>query len=210
MIHTVFRSAMPADADFDHPAWREVVEVPLAATWRGDVAPAALATTARLAWTPSDLWVGFECAYTELDVDADPDASRERHGLWERDVCEAFVQSSREASATSYKEFEVAPTGQWFDVAIRQPRLDVEWDWNSGLRAFAAIDPEAGVWRAVLAVPFAAFGGAPLDGERWRINLFRIARLDGVRQYLALSPTGTGAPDFHVPASFVPLEFKRG
>lgn len=210
MVFAVFRPAMPPDSDFAHPAWRDAVVAPLATTWRGDAAPALLGTTARLAWTPEDLWIGFECAYTELDADADPDASHERHELWERDVCEAFVQSPREPSQASYKEFEVAPTGQWLDVAVRQPRHDVDWQWNSGLRTFATIDPGTGVWRAVMAVPFAAFGGAPRAGERWRINLFRIGRLAGVRQYLALAPTGTNAPDFHVPACFVPLEFRPG
>lgn len=210
MVDAVFRSAMPSEADFAHPAWRDATMATLATSWRGDAIPVELSTTARLAWTPHELWMGFECAYTELDVDDEPDASHERHGLWERDVCEAFVQSPRETGPAAYKEFEVAPTGQWLDVAVRTPRLDVDWHWNSGMRTFATIDRGTGVWRAVMAVPFTAFGGAPRDGERWRVNLFRIARLDGVRQYLALSPTGTEAPDFHVPARFVPLEFRRG
>lgn len=200
---------MPPDADFSHPAWQAVEVASLAYTWRGDTAPAALRTTARMAWTPDELWVGFECAYTELDVDVRPHCTVERHGLWERDVCEAFIQSPQEGSASSYKEFEVAPTGQWFDAAIRRPRLDIDWEWNAGLRSFAAIDHERGVWRAVMAVPFAAFGGAPTPDRPWRINLFRVSRLDGVRQHLAFAPTGTDAPDFHVPGCFVPLQFTR-
>jgi hypothetical protein len=63
------------------------------------------------------------------------------------------------------------------------------------------------VWRAVLRVPFSAFGGAPTAGDVWRANLFRISRVHGVRQFLACAPTGTPVPDFHVPAAFVPLKF---
>ena len=71
----------------------------------------------------------------------------------------------------------------------------------------AAIDEEARVWRAVMRLPFAAFDGAPQAGDAWRVNLFRISRVDGARQFLSYASTGTAMPDFHVPACFVPLEF---
>lgn len=208
MVCAVLRSAIRPGADLALPEW-QTAPVPLSRSWRGEAGPAALGTTARLLWTADALWIGFECAYVELDVDSDPDPAVKRHGLWERDVCEAFVQSPRERGSLSYKEFEVAPTGQWFDVAIHRPRVAVDWDWNSGMRTYAAIDPHRRLWRAVMTVPFTAFGGPPRDGEPWRLNLFRIGRLDGHRHYLALSPTGTSAPDFHVPERFVPLHFTR-
>jgi hypothetical protein len=58
-------------------------------------------------------------------------------------------------------------------------------------------------------LPFDGLGGRPRPGDAWRLNLFRIGRVGGVRQYLALAPTLTAAPDFHVPAAFVPLQFDR-
>jgi hypothetical protein len=198
----------PLAADFGHPAWRRAEPCSLDRLWNGDPAPAALATTARLLWTPADLWIGFECGYSELDIDAEADTSVERVALWDRDVCEAFIWHPREPGPDSYKEFEVAPTGQWCDLTIRRPRVDVDWRWNSGMETAAAIDAGSAVWRAVMRLPFAAFDGAPGPGDAWRVNLFRISRVKGVRHYLAYAPTGTSTPDFHVPACFVPLVFE--
>jgi alpha-galactosidase len=198
------------EAGFDQRPWASAGVATVARTWNGDPAPPALTTTARLLWTASDLWIAFECGYAELDIDLAPDPGVECHGLWERDVCEAFIQSPRESSADAYKEFQVAPTGQWFDAAIRRPRVDVDWRWDAGLATAAAIDANARIWRAVMRVPWAAFGGAPRAGDVWRANLFRISRVDGIRQFLAYAPTGTPSPDFHVPAAFVPLTLTGG
>jgi hypothetical protein len=200
-------TAPPLAADFTHPAWRTATPLAIDRLWSGAPAPPELATTARLLWTAADLWVGFSCAYTELDLDADVDPDVERHALWERDVCEIFVRSPREPHAASYKEFEVAPTGQWCDLAIHRPRVDVDWRWQSGMRAAAAIDAASSTWHAVMAVPLPAFGVTPAVGDRWHVNLFRIARVRGIRQYLAYAPTNTPTPDFHVPEALVPLQF---
>jgi hypothetical protein len=199
----------PLTPDFARDAWRRAPTHTLDRLWDGTPAPPALTTTARIIWTTSHLWLAFECGYAELDIDA-PDAvdpTTERVALWDRDVCEAFVRSPREPRPDSYKEFEVAPTGQWCDLAIHTPRVDVDWQWNSGMETAAAIDETARVFRAVMRLPFAAFDGAPVEGEVWAVNLFRIGRVNGVRQYLSYAATGTRTPDFHVPACFVPLVF---
>jgi hypothetical protein len=209
MLVARFTSSPPAlTADLSHAAWQQAPPVTLDRTWRGDAAPAVLATTARLVWTPAHLWVGFDAGFIELDADVDYDTSVERHGLWERDVCEAFVQCPREPHDRSYKEFEVAPTGQWCDLAIHEPRVEVDIEWQSGMETAATVDLAARRFVAVMRIPFAAFGGAPSPGDRWRGNLFRIGRVSGERQYLAYAPTGTATPDFHVPRCFVPLIFE--
>lgn len=195
--------------DLDATGWRDVPPLHIDRTWRGEPAPAALQTDVRAAWTASHLWFAFECTYLELDADDEVDTTIERACLWERDVCEAFVRSAREPHAGSYKEFEVAPTGQWCDLAIRQPRTDVDMGWQSGMQTAAALDRERRYFVAIMRLPFDAFGGAPAPGETWAANLFRITRVDGERRYLALSPTGTPTPEFHVPAAFVPLAFSR-
>ena len=79
--------------------------------------------------------------------------------------------------------------------------------WASGMDTAAAVDADARRWRATMRVPFAALAAVPRRGDRWRANLFRIGRYHGDRQYLALSPTHTPRPDFHVPGRFVPLVF---
>ena len=200
-------TAPPLAAGFTAPAWRNASTVSVDRLWSGAPAPADLSTTAGLLWTATDLWVGFTCGYTELDIDTAADPGVERIGLWDRDVCEIFVRSPREPHAASYKEFEVAPTAQWCDLAIHQPRVDVDLQWQSGMRTAAAIDPATSTWGAVMVLPFAAFGVTPQAGDRWHANLFRIARKGGERHYLAYAPTGTAAPDFHVPDRFVALHF---
>jgi len=200
--------APPLRADVSDGAWRMAPVHSVVNDWQGAPAPPELAVGVRVCWTPTDLWFAFECRYVELDVDSGPiDTTVERVGLWDRDVCEAFVWHPGEPRDDSYKEFEVAPTGQWCDLAIHRPRLDVDWRWNSGMRTAGAVEAPAGVWRAVMAVPFAAFGAVPAAGDRWRVNLFRIGRFAGERRYMSYAPTGTATPDFHVPGCFVPLEF---
>lgn len=188
-------------------AWRDVPPLAIDRTWRGTPAPAGLDTRVRAAWTASHLWFAFDCGYVELDADDAVDRGVKRTGLWDRDVCEAFVRSPREPHAGSYKELEVAPTGQWCDLAVHRPRLDVDLGWPSGMETAAVVDAAARRFVAVMRIPFTAFGGTPVAGETWALNLFRIARVKGERQYLSLSPTNTPEPDFHVPDAFVPLVF---
>jgi alpha-galactosidase len=209
-IIAVYQSvAPPLDTNFAHPAWQGVEQLPIHFSWHGEKAPVELHTTARILWTNEYLWLGFECGYTELDVDEQFNLEQKRYALWERDVCEAFIRSPLEPGERSYKEFEVAPTGQWFDVAIRQPRVEVDWDWQSGMRTAGAIEADRQVWRAVMAIPFSAFGVTPQDGDIWYGNLFRVSRWRGERQFLAFSPTLTATPDYHVPERFVALRFQH-
>lgn len=193
----------------DSPAWRRTTPVALTRCWNGEPAPPELATVARLGWDDSCLLIAFDCGYDQLDADtgADVDQTIERMGLWERDVCEAFIASPAEPHAESYKEFEVAPTGQSCDVAINRPRVDCDMRWNSGMTTAATIAVVARRWQALMRIPFAALGTTPARGDRWRANLFRIGRVQGVRRYMAYSPTLTSTPDFHVPHAFVPLVF---
>lgn len=207
-IHAYFSSTPPPlTTDFTHPAWQAAAPLPLAFNWRGEAAPSELHTNARLVWTPEHLWFGFECGYTELDVDEQFDVRQERYALWERDVCEAFIRSPLEPRPDSYKEFEVAPTGQWCDLLIHRPRVDFDWEWQSGLQTAAEIDATQMIFRVVWAVPFAAFGLTPKPGDQWYGNLYRISRLNSARQFLAFAPTMTEKPDYHVPEKFVPLSF---
>lgn len=209
-ISAQYQAVAPAlTADFSQTAWQQTQPVSLDRNWRGEVAPRELMTTARVLWTDEHLWFGFACGFTELDADTEFDVQQERYALWERDVCEAFVQSPLEPSHQAYKEFEVAPTAQWFDVAIRQPRVEVQWDWQSGMLTAAEIDHANSEWRAVMAIPFTAFGVSPQPGDRWRGNLYRISRYQGARQFLTFNPTLTDAPNFHVPERFAALHFVR-
>ena len=206
-IVAVYTAQAVEGVEFGSGAWADAPPLVIAHNWRGEPAPAGLATVARLLWTREEIIIGYECQYVELDMDENPEVSVERHALWDRDVCEAFIRSPREPHAQSYREFEVAPTGQWCDLLVDRSRMWHDWEWRSGMRTAAQIDPESQVWRVAMAIPFTAFGCRPAPGEVWQANLFRISRLAGERQYLAFSPTRTDVPNFHVAAAFVDLCF---
>lgn len=195
------------NTDFNQDYWRRAHALQINHNWRGDPAPPELQTTAMALWTADELWFGFECAYTELDVDTEYDLNEERHALWDRDVCEAFVRPALEPEERRYKEFEVAPTGQWCDLKIDRTNMKHDWQWQSGMRTAAEIDESAKIWRVAMAIPFEAFGVKPRPGGRWRGNLFRVSRFKGERQYLALFPTLTPTPNFHAPEHFGDLIF---
>lgn len=207
-ITAVYRPAPIAlDVNFAAAHWQAAVVHPIAFEWNGANAPRELVTTARVLWTPQEIIFGYECEFTELDVDEIFDVTQERHALWDRDVCEAFVRSPLEPDTRIYKEFEVAPTAQWVDLQINRIEINHDWQWKSGMKTVAEIDTQNHIWRAAMAIPFAAFGLTPKVGEQWAGNLFRVSRLHGERKFLAFAPTFTEKPSFHVPEKFVPLEF---
>jgi hypothetical protein len=206
-IIVTFHAAPRLDTDFNHESWQGAQILKIDQDWRGRQVPADLYTAARLLWSKDEILFGFECRYTELDIDQEFDVREERHALWDRDVCEAFVRSPIEPHEKYYREFEVAPTGQWCDLIVDRSQMWHDWQWRSGMQTVCEIDEADQVWRGVMAIPFEAFECVPSVGDIWRANLFRITRLNGVRQYLTLSPTFTETPDFHVTESFVDLRF---
>lgn len=162
---------------------------------------------ARVLWNETEILFGFECGYTELDVDDVFDLNQERHALWDRDVCEAFIRSPLEPHEKYYREFEIAPTGQWCDLLVDRSVMWHDWEWKSGMRTVSEIVEAKNIWRVAMAIPFSAFGCKPKPGDVWHGNLFRISRLHGERQYLTYSPSFTEKPNFHVAERFVPLRF---
>jgi hypothetical protein len=206
-IFAHFSDAFCFTLDFNHPAWQEANEIRIDREWDGAPAPAELQTTARILWSAEELLLGFECHYTELDMDEVFVVDDERYALWDRDVCELFLRSPIEPHTDSYREFEIAPTGQWCDLLIDRSIQKKDWEWKSGMRTAASIHPADNIWRAIMAIPFAAFGCRPSAGDIWHGNLFRISRLQGERRYMTLSPTLTEKPNFHIPDRFLGLEF---
>ncbi|MGI9105319.1 MAG: carbohydrate-binding family 9-like protein [Pyrinomonadaceae bacterium] len=195
-------------AAFDHEAWARAPAVKLTRYWSGEAAPGGRHAETRLLWNERALYARFVCAQREpLIAHARPQLERKTIGLWERDVCELFV-APRADEPERYYEFEVAPTGEWLDLAIRKTAHARETDWNyrSGLRAAARVSPDS--ITLALCVPWEAFGHVAQTGERWRVNLFRCVGAGATRGYLAWQPTLAPEPDFHVPEKFGDLVFR--
>jgi hypothetical protein len=195
--------------ELDHEEWARARPVRLARYWSGADAPAARRAEARLLWDAEALLARFVCEQREpLVVSANPERERKTIGLWERDVCEMFV-APLEDDPARYFEFEVAPTGEWLDLALRVTAEGraTDWDFYSGMTAAARIS-DASV-AVAMRVPWAAFGilAAPRAGERWRVNLFRCVGEGETRGYITWQPTLAPEPNFHVPEKFGRLQF---
>ena len=191
-----------AAGDFGDGAWGRARAAHVARYWSGEGAPRGRKAEARVAWDDEGFTVRFDCRQEEpLVVSPAPRLERKTVGLWERDVCEIFITPETE-SIRHYYEFEVAPTGEWLDLALRVTAegRDTDWDFRSGMTAAARVLP--GAVTSALRVPWGAFGRSPRAGERWRCNLFRCAGRDPARGYLAWQPTHTPEPAFHVPEKF--------
>jgi hypothetical protein len=76
-----------------------------------------LKTEVRAFWTDTDLYLLFVSPYTELNLWLPADNSKDRLKLWDRDVVEFFLGDDW-TDIKHYREFEIAPTGDWVDLGF--------------------------------------------------------------------------------------------
>lgn len=171
-----------------------------------------LKTEIRGFWTDSDLYLLFSCPYRELNLFLPAQGGGPRNKLWDRDVVEMFLGSDWK-NIRHYREFEIAPTGDWIDLAIDLDHQSYDQSWRSGWKTSARIDKDAKVWYAAARIPLSAVTTAAVNpGTRWRINLYRI---DGVgadpqRRFLCWQPTCVQNRDpNHVPENFGTMLFTK-
>jgi hypothetical protein len=133
-------------------------------------------------------------------------------GLWDRDVVEMFLGDDWK-NIRHYREFEIAPTGDWIDLAIDLDRQSYDYHWRSGWKTMARIDEAHKVWYAAARIPLSAVSKARVQsGAKWRMNLYRIAGLgpDTQRKFLCWQPTCVKDRDpNHVPEHFGTLVFQK-
>ena len=196
-------------AEFDNENWKQAEEVSIENYWSGEKANAGRRATAELLWSDSALYVRFEANQTEpLVVNPTLDLKGKSIGLWDRDVCEIFVAPNR-SEINKYFEFEIAPTGEWIDLAIHQipEKRETDFGYISGMQSAAKI--ETGKILMAMKIPWRAFGKAPNANDVWKGNLFRCVGSGETRGYLAWQATKTVTPNFHVPEAFGEFEFVK-
>lgn len=197
-----------AATDLDHAEWKRARAVRIERYWSGKDAPPQRHAEARLLWSSEALCVRFACSQAEpLVVSESPQTDRKTMNLWDRDVCEIFIAPDARAPERYY-EFEVAPTGEWIDLAIhwKPEGRETDWDFHSGMTAAARVSQ--GSVKMAMRVPWAALGRTPARGDRWRVNLFRCVGRGEGRGYLTWQPTLAPEPSFHVPQVFGWLLFE--
>jgi Flp pilus assembly protein TadD len=169
-----------------------------------------LQSTVRAFWTDSDLYLLFMCPYKKLNLFTPSQNNTARDKLWDRDVVEMFLGDDW-TDIRHYREFEVAPTGDWIDLAIDLNRNSYDKNWRSGWRTEARIDEASHIWYAAAKIPLKSVSMEPVkEGTRWRMNLYRIEGEgpDAKRHFLCWQPTcARGRDPNHVPENFGTLIF---
>ncbi|HEX8889498.1 MAG TPA: carbohydrate-binding family 9-like protein [Pyrinomonadaceae bacterium] len=196
-------------SEIEHPLWMDARPVLVERYWSGETAPIARHAEARLLWSDEALYVRFACPQREpLVTSTEPQTAEKTIGLWHRDVCEIFLAPDG-CVPERYFEFEVAPTGEWLDLAIEWRAGDriTDWEFNSGMTCAADVSRDD--IKIVMRIPWTSLGNAPQAGARWRGNLFRCVGEGETRGYLAWRPTGTPEPCFHLPAAFGEIAFEE-
>jgi len=194
--------------DLQSVEWNNAPPVKIDHYWSGEPAAAGRHAEARLLWTKTAMLVRYVCQQAEpLVISSNPQSEKKTMNLWDRDVCEIFIAPDPHV-VERYFEFEVAPTGEWLDVAIdlTSGTRESDWQFNSRMTTAAKIEKE----RVTMAmrIPWNHWIHEPQKGERWRVNLFRCIGKDPNRGYLSWQPTHTAEPLFHVPQAFGSLVFK--
>jgi hypothetical protein len=197
------------DHDFpiNHDHWPAGVPVPIEHYWNGEIAPPQRHCLARLAWTTLALCVRFHATQGEpLTISTDPVLDKKTIGLWDRDVCEIFIAPD-DSKPDKYFEFEVAPSGEFVDLAIdfKAGKRITDFEYSSGMTSTASIEENS--IAITMKIPWIALGKKPKAGDIWRGNLYRCVGKDPSRGYLAWQPTLTQEPSFHVPEKFGEFEF---
>ncbi|HBB89190.1 MAG TPA: hypothetical protein DC047_16415 [Blastocatellia bacterium] len=192
--------------DFEHPAWATAQPAFIHRYWSGADAPPSRHAEARIIWSAEALTLRFEGKQTEpLLINTLPQLDKKTIGLWKRDVCEFFVAPDA-TQPQRYLEFEVAPTGEWLDLAIEliDDARHTDWEFQSGMTAAArAVGDQVIIG---MRIPWSDSLPRPQVGDLWRANLFRCVG-PGDERYIAWQPTRTQQPNFHVPEAFGRLEF---
>jgi alpha-galactosidase len=197
-------------SDLHSHIWDRTAAVPIERYWSGEEAPVDHHVSVKLLWSAEALHVRFEGVQKEpLIVSELPDTSKKTLGLWERDVCEIFIAPDRN-DRNRYFEFEIAPTGEWVDLAlnITDGKRDTDREYSSRMHASAEIRNDAVLM--MMEINWSAFGRPPVIGDVWFGNIFRCIGAGETRGYLAWQPTLTDKPNFHVPERFGEFVFVDG
>ncbi len=168
-------------------------------------------TTIRAFWTDTDLYVFFRCPYASLNVFSPPNHAAARMNLWDRDVVEMFVGGDAQNNRR-YREFELAPTGDWIDLAIDLDRDSFDHTWRSGWETEATVDAANKIWYAAARIPLKSVSDKRVQaGTKWRVNFYRIDGPGGddVRRFMCWQRTCDRKHGNHTPESFGTLIFER-
>ena len=121
----------PLSADPSSPVWRTAGVTSISKDCSKQIDYPDLSTQVRSFWTATHLYLLFSCPYKELNLFLPPQGGGPRNKLWDRDVVEMFLGDDW-TNIRHYREFEIAPTGDWIDLAIDLDHESYDQSWRSG------------------------------------------------------------------------------
>jgi hypothetical protein len=177
--------------------------------------PAAYRTSFRALWDGDGLYLRFDVS----DPSPWHTMTKRDDPIWDEEVVEIFLDL--DGSGAHYAEIELSPANVVCDVRMISGAPDKQMDLGFDVEGLEShvIRHDRG-WVGLLFLPWdglrplpsaSAIDLPPKAGDRWRFNVYRIERPGGSGSpqddavFASWSPTGSAS--FHVPASFVGLEF---
>ena len=115
------------DGTMKDPVWRKCPPMPLGECMTKN--PGPMATTARVLFDATTLYVGFHCAETDTDG-LKADETQRDGGVWKDDSVEVFITGD---IRTGYYHFSVNPAGTLFDAKCTGQKRD-DTSYNSGAK----------------------------------------------------------------------------
>lgn len=168
-------------------------------------------TVTRLCFDEVGLYVRFDCE----DDDIWGTFTHRNDPIYDEEVVEVFLAPGK-ADPIDYHEFEVSPNGVLFAAKVNNPtsqrvNLTIDLDMPyEGLYCVAKRQDTEHRWSAVIIIPWASLAITGDIPEIWRANFYRIERpRAGKDEYSCWSPTIAQPADFHKPARFGTLIFKK-
>lgn len=191
--------------EFDENTFHEIETNEMLHLADGNEPPASIATRVGVEWNSCGLFVYFRGMFEQLRLPLAKDHTLNQgktYRLWElSDVYEVFI-GIRARETRMYKEFQIAPDGQWFDSDVNRQLGMSNHYWHSSFRCKSFVDKEFHIWSAILELPWSCFGlqkkqEVPLD-----VNFYRASGKRHGDELLSWSPTGYGEKCFHRPEHF--------
>lgn len=201
----------------DDPLWQQAEAVELTDPTTGE--PHPLTAHARVLYSESHLYVGFDCVddyilatFTERDSE-----------VWNEGCFEVFLAPS--GKMRQYYELNVGALNTIFDTFILNgTEPGKRWRINSfirynmrGLTTKVHVNGELNViggaqgWTAEYAIPFSSLIGndhlVPEPGDEWCMNLCHIASPKKEKEFGFYSWCTIGKMDFHAPWYYGTLRF---
>jgi hypothetical protein len=184
------------------PLWDSIPEVSVENDWMGIRSLPQRFFRFQLCW--SDRFFSIRFITTRNDecvIGSNPRRDSKTLELWNRDVCEIFI-APNPSIPEEYFEFEIAPTGEWVDLQISVRGSERFTDSDIKTHAFYEAISHNGIDLMMISIPWATLGVKPSPGVVMRGNVYRCTGSEPRRGYLALWPTKSPVPNFHVPESF--------